>query len=102
VVETVGHPIASAPPSGSVRVWSGVLQWRRRTSSLFGWLVADGWCWFVLREEYYWLVTGDWFVLREKYCWPVADKPSEQGARGLSLWPPLPLIVLCDRGPPAF
>jgi hypothetical protein len=19
--------------------------------SLFGWLVADGWCWFVLREE---------------------------------------------------
>jgi hypothetical protein len=26
--------------------------------SLFGWLVADGWCWFVLREEYYWLVAG--------------------------------------------
>jgi hypothetical protein len=25
-------PIASAPPFGSVRVWSGVLQWRRRTS----------------------------------------------------------------------
>jgi hypothetical protein len=20
--------------------------------SMFGWLVADGWCWFVLREEY--------------------------------------------------
>jgi hypothetical protein len=20
--------------------------------SLFGWLVADSWCWFVLREEY--------------------------------------------------
>jgi hypothetical protein len=20
--------------------------------------VADGWCWFVLREEYYWLVAG--------------------------------------------
>jgi hypothetical protein len=46
--------------------------------SLFGWLVADGWCWFVLREEYYWLVGGDWFVLREKYCWLVVDKPSEQ------------------------
>jgi hypothetical protein len=30
----------------------------------FGWLVADGWC---------------WFVLREKYCWLVADKPSEHG-----------------------
>jgi hypothetical protein len=23
--------------------------------SLFGWLVADSWCWFVLREEYCWL-----------------------------------------------
>jgi hypothetical protein len=50
--------------------------------SLFGWLVADGWCWFVLREEYYWLVlagSGGWFVLREKYYWLVADKPSEHG-----------------------
>jgi hypothetical protein len=38
--------------------------------SLFVWLVADDWCWFVLREEYCWLVAGDWFVLREKYsCW---------------------------------
>jgi hypothetical protein len=26
--------------------------------SLFGWLVADGWYWFVLREEYCWLVAG--------------------------------------------
>jgi hypothetical protein len=43
--------------------------------------VADGWCWFVLREEYCWLVAGGWFVLREKYCWLVADKPSEQGVR---------------------
>jgi hypothetical protein len=45
--------------------------------SLFGWLVADGWRWFVLREEYCWLVAGGWFVLREKYYWLVADKPSE-------------------------
>jgi hypothetical protein len=36
-------------------------------SSLFGWLVADGWCWFVLRDEYCCLVAGGWFVLREKY-----------------------------------
>jgi hypothetical protein len=50
----------------------------RQMISLFGWLVADGWCWFVLREKYYWLVAGGWFVLREKYCWLVADKPSEQ------------------------
>jgi hypothetical protein len=50
------------------------------SSSLFGWLVVDGWCWFVLKEEYYWLVAGGWFVVREKYCWLVADKPSEQGA----------------------
>jgi hypothetical protein len=41
--------------------------------------VADGWCWFVLREKYCWLVTAGWFVPREKYCWLVADKPSEQG-----------------------
>jgi hypothetical protein len=47
--------------------------------SLFGCLVADGWCWFVLREEYCWLVADGWFVLWEKYYWLVADKPSEQG-----------------------
>jgi hypothetical protein len=29
----------------------------------FGWLVADGWCWFVVREKYYWLVGGWWLVL---------------------------------------
>jgi hypothetical protein len=46
---------------------------------LFGWLVADGWCWFVLREEHCWLVAGGWFVVRAKHCWLVADKPSEQG-----------------------
>jgi hypothetical protein len=27
-------------------------------NSLFVWLVADGWCWFVLREKYCWLVAG--------------------------------------------
>jgi hypothetical protein len=48
------------------------------TVSLFVWLVADGWCWFVLREKYCWLVAGGWFIVREKYCWMVADKPSEQ------------------------
>jgi hypothetical protein len=45
---------------------------------LFVWLVADVWCWFVLREKYCCLVVDGWFVLREKYCWLVADKPSEQ------------------------
>jgi hypothetical protein len=50
------------------------------TSSLFGWLVAGGWCWFVLREWYCWLIACGWFVLREKYYWLVPDKPSEQGA----------------------
>jgi hypothetical protein len=34
--------------------------------------VADGRCWFVLREKYCWLVADGWFVLREKYCWLVA------------------------------
>jgi hypothetical protein len=46
--------------------------------SLFVWLVADDWCWFVVREKYCWLVAGGWLVLREKYCWLVADKPNEQ------------------------
>jgi hypothetical protein len=31
---------------------------------LFGWLVADGWCWFILREEYCWLVlAGCWWLV---------------------------------------
>jgi hypothetical protein len=51
--------------------------------------VADGWCWFVRREKYCWLVAGGWFVLREKYCWLVADKPNEQavGSQGTSFVP---------------
>jgi hypothetical protein len=57
-----------------------------RIISLFGSLVADGWCWFVLREKYCWLVAGGWFVMREKYCWLVVDKPSEQ-ADGLAAMP---------------
>jgi hypothetical protein len=36
--------------------------------SLFVWLMADGLCWFVLREKYCCLVADGWFVLREKYC----------------------------------
>jgi hypothetical protein len=40
--------------------------------------MADGRCWFALREKYCWLAAGGWFVVREKYCWLVADKPSEQ------------------------
>jgi hypothetical protein len=36
-------------------------------TSLFGWLVVDGWCWFVLREEYCWLVTaGCWWLVRSE------------------------------------
>jgi hypothetical protein len=58
----------------------GILTFHRKLiCCLFVWLVADSWCWFVLREKYCWLVVGGWFVLREKYCWLVADKPSEQG-----------------------
>jgi hypothetical protein len=37
------------------------LAWRR--FSLFSWLVADDWCWFVLREEYCWLVAGGYLLL---------------------------------------
>jgi hypothetical protein len=35
-----------------------------RFNSLFVRLVDDGWCWFVLREKYCWLVGDGWFVLR--------------------------------------
>jgi hypothetical protein len=48
-------------------------------TSLFVRLVVDGWCWFVLREKYCWLVGDGWFILREKYCWLVADRSNEQG-----------------------
>jgi hypothetical protein len=38
-----------------------------KMSGLFGWLVADGWCWFVLREEYCWLVAaGCWWLIRSE------------------------------------
>jgi hypothetical protein len=48
---------------------------------MFVWLVTYGWCWFVLREKYCWLVADGWFVLREKYRWLVADKPNEQASQ---------------------
>jgi hypothetical protein len=39
---------------------SSDLQWPHE--SLLAWVMANGWC---------------WFVLKEKYCWLVVDKPSE-------------------------
>jgi hypothetical protein len=51
--------------------------------------LADGWCWFLLREEYCWLIAGGWFVPREKYCWLVADKTSEQAACTLACVSPV-------------
>jgi hypothetical protein len=42
--------------------------------------VPDGWCWFVLREVYCWLVAGGWFVVREKYYWLVAKTVSSNHA----------------------
>jgi hypothetical protein len=40
---------------------------------LFGWLVADGWCWFVLREEYCWLVlAGCWWLVCSERKVPLA------------------------------
>jgi hypothetical protein len=46
----ISHAVQNQPTNLSLR--------HNMTSSLFGWLVADGWCWFVLREEYCWLVAG--------------------------------------------
>jgi hypothetical protein len=54
----------------------------RGSSSLFVWLVADGWCWFVLREKYWWLVcyerknTAGWWLISQANR---ADHPSEFG-----------------------
>jgi hypothetical protein len=75
--------------------------------NLFVWLVADGWCWFILREKYCWLVAGGWFVVREKYCWLVADKPSEQAGDSEQravrprFLPPTPRGSPVFHGPPA-
>jgi hypothetical protein len=33
------------------------------TISLFVWLVADDWCWFVLREKYCCLVAGGYLLV---------------------------------------
>jgi hypothetical protein len=52
--------------------------------------LAGGWCWFVQREKYGWLVVGGWFILREKYCWLVADKSSEQGRMSMNASPSFP------------
>jgi hypothetical protein len=62
--------------------------------------VADGWCWFVLREKYCWLVGDGWFILREKYCWLVADKPNEQGvvAHGRGAARIHHVVAVGDRG----
>jgi hypothetical protein len=48
--------------------------------------LADGWCRFVLREKYCWLVVDGWFLLREKYCWLVADKPNEQSIEVVAMY----------------
>jgi hypothetical protein len=64
--------------------------------SLFGWLVAGGWCWFVLREKYCWLVVGGWFVLREKYRWLVEAKRTGRGEKEEYRGPARP----CNKGTP--
>ena len=30
-----------------------------RKKSTIGWLVAGGWCWFGVREKYYWLIEAN-------------------------------------------
>jgi hypothetical protein len=73
-----------------------------KTLGLFAWPVADGWCWFILREKYWLLVAC---LLREKkYCCLVVDKPSEQGARCTRAALPSPhfvyskAVAFCNNG----
>jgi hypothetical protein len=82
VLQSGSHDRSLTRPRRTARHENGPQSFVR--TSLFVWLVADGWCWFVLREKYCWLVVDGWFVLREKYCWLVADKPSEHGVRILA------------------
>jgi hypothetical protein len=49
-----------------VRLLRDLTSRRQQPYSLFVWLVV-GWCGFVWREKYCYLVVGGWFVLREKY-----------------------------------
>jgi hypothetical protein len=58
--------VAAIVPGQSARA-AGRHPAHHHLSSLFGWLVADGWCWFVLREEYCWLVAaGCWWLVRSE------------------------------------
>jgi len=55
---------------------------------LFGWLVAGGWCSFIVKEKYCWLASGLWLELvrfERKVLmvgWltsqPNTDQPAEQ------------------------
>jgi hypothetical protein len=80
------------------KVFTYVHKFAEHTCSLFGWLVTDDCCRFVLREEYCWLVAGGWFVLREKYRWLVTDKPSEQGDDLMVLYPTSNLVRTTSNG----
>jgi hypothetical protein len=52
-------------PSLPTRGWARFSP--ENSTSLFGWLVADGWCWFVMREKYRWLVAaGCWWLIRSE------------------------------------
>jgi hypothetical protein len=42
--------------------------------------LAGGW-WLICFERKVLLTGCCWFVLREQYCWLVADKPNKQDAR---------------------
>jgi hypothetical protein len=44
-------------------------------TGLFVWLVAYGWCWFVLREKV--LLADCWWLVCSERKVPVADKPAE-------------------------
>jgi hypothetical protein len=47
------------PLTVSKKISNKICSLRFGTCSLFVWLVADGWCWFVLREK----STADWFLM---------------------------------------
>jgi hypothetical protein len=67
----------------------GAIYSRIVSDSLFVWLVADCWCWFVLREKY-WLLVADLFWEKSTVGWWLISqtnrvRPEEHGLVGL--WP---------------
>jgi hypothetical protein len=78
----VAHPSVRILAMGASSIPAFTSSWPQIIESqLFGWLLADGWCWFVLREEYCWLVAaGCGWLVRSKRKVPLHARARHIGA----------------------